>query len=325
MEIKEITEKKLWEEYVEVGPFSSLLSSWNWGKFQETLGKKVCRYGIYRDEKLVALFYTIEQKIPFGLMYLYAPKSPLIIDHKEFDTVEYAQILLNLCKTSGAIYLKTDITDQEIPKIKSFKKVEPLQPEKTLVLDLSHSEDELLKSFHYKTRYNIRLAEKKGVKIRDGNSKEVKEFITLLSTTTQRDKFTAHSLKYYSSLLELDSNFAKLIVGEYNGKILCANIMTFYGDTVTYLHGASSNEDRNVMAPFLLQWECIKKAKQEGFKYYDFWGIDEQRWPGVTRFKRGFVNESNGLEIQYPGTYDVINKCLEYFLYRLYKSIRKIA
>lgn len=75
------------------------------------------------------------------------------------------------------------------------------------------------------------------------------------------------------------------------------------------------------MAPFLLQWECIKNAKKDGFRYYDFWGIDEKRWPGVTRFKRNFVNENNGFEVTYPGTYDLICNELLYTLYRIYKRI----
>jgi len=107
----------------------------------------------------------------------------------------------------------------------------------------------------------------------------------------------------------------KLYFAEYNNKVIASNIMTFFGDMVTYVHGSSSDQDRNVMAPYLLQWTIIQQAKNLGYKHYDFYGIDETKWPGVTRFKRGF----GGTEINYPGTFDVI---FNSFLYKSYQVLR---
>jgi lipid II:glycine glycyltransferase (peptidoglycan interpeptide bridge formation enzyme) len=111
---------------------------------------------------------------------------------------------------------------------------------------------------------------------------------------------------------------AKIYFAEYEGKVLCANMMIFYGDTATYLHGGSSSADKNIMAPHLLQWEQIKLAKAKGYKYYDFWGIDEIKWPGVTRFKKGF----GGFEVDYGGTWELAITKWKYTLYKLIKRIK---
>ena len=106
-------------------------------------------------------------------------------------------------------------------------------------------------------------------------------------------------------------------MAEYERQIIAANLVNFYGDTATYLHGSSSSKNRQVMAPHLLQWEQIKEAKNRGMKYYDFWGFDEDKWPGVSRFKKGFGGEI----VEYAGAYDLIWNKLWYQLYNLAKKI----
>lgn len=193
-------------------------------------------------------------------------------------------------------------------------KIADVQPSQTPVLNLSKSEEEILTEMHYKTRYNIRLAERRGIKIRQGQPAEIEKFLNLLKQTAKRDKFRPHPDNYYCQLIKID--IAKLYLAEYQNKVLAANIIIFFGDTVTYLHGASDNKYKSLMAPHLLQWAAIKEAKRLGYLYYDFWGINEKKWPGVTRFKRGF----GGKEINYPGTFDVI---FDNFWYRLYRLGKK--
>jgi len=174
---------------------------------------------------------------------------------------------------------------------------------------------------HQKTRYNIRLAEKKGVIVKkiNNNKKAIDVFWKLIEKTSQRDGFTPHSKKYYAQMLELE-NF-NLWTAEYQNNILVANIVVNFGDTITYLHGASSNKDRNVMAPHLLQWEQIKWAKERGFKIYDFWGIAKEdsqndKWLGFTRFKKGF----GGQEKRLPGTFDLVYNQKIYRVYNFFKK-----
>jgi lipid II:glycine glycyltransferase (peptidoglycan interpeptide bridge formation enzyme) len=192
-----------------------------------------------------------------------------------------------------------------------------VQVSKTIILDLSKTEDKLLKEMHQKTRYNIRLAEKKGVKIREAAEGEFEKFWELMSQTVNRDGFRLHEKDYYEKMIEVDG--VKLFLGEAENKILCSGIFSFFGDTAVYLHGASSNENRELMAPHILQWELARRAKALGFKYYDFFGVDEKKWPGVTRFKRGF----GGKEVNYPGTFDVIFDIFKYDGYKVLRFVRR--
>jgi lipid II:glycine glycyltransferase (peptidoglycan interpeptide bridge formation enzyme) len=209
----------------------------------------------------------------------------------------------------------------------------------TLVLDLEKSEEQLLAGMKQKTRYNIRLAEKHGVIIRisDNPEKDFEGFWKLASETSDRDDFRLHPKGYYLKQLSFchpkqsegshtkdsspaaqnDNLCVKLFLAVYQDKVIAANIVVFFGDRAIYLHGASSNESRNLMAPYLLQWEQIKEAKKRGCGIYDFWGIDEVKWPGVTRFKKGF----GGNEIDYIGTYDYVFDKVWYKLYELAKRI----
>ena len=170
---------------------------------------------------------------------------------------------------------------------------------------------------HQKTRYNIRLAEKKGVEIVLGKAKDLKIFWQILNQTGKRDNFNLHGKKHYEEMLKI--NGIELFLAKYNNEIIAANIVSFFGDTVVYLHGASADKYRNVMAPYALQWHIIKLAQSRGFKYYDFYGIDEKKWPGVTRFKKGF----DGDIVQHSGTYDFIFKSSCYKLYKLLRNIRR--
>ncbi|MHB8903936.1 MAG: lipid II:glycine glycyltransferase FemX, partial [Patescibacteria group bacterium] len=261
---------------------------------------------------------------------LYAPRGPIgSVQAREFLFKEFNQ------KNSGALFLRfepLEFDGQELTGTKFFfRKTIDLQPAKTLILDLKQSEEELLKAMHQKTRYNIRLAEKKGIIIKESeidktgvaDSADLKEFWRLLKTTGQRDNFRLHSFSHYEKLLEINKTrpgFIKLFLAQFEGKNIAAGIFSFYGNKVTYLHGASDNKFRNLMAPYLLQFSLIQKARAENYLYYDFYGIDEQKWPGVTRFKLGF----GGRVFKYGGTYDLIFKPGFYRLYELFRKLRRL-
>jgi len=206
--------------------------------------------------------------------------------------------------------------------LKNIRSTKNVQPADTLLLDLNKTEEELSAEMHQKTRYNIKLAEKKGVKVEkvEDQKEAINIFKELIKETSARDKFTPHSNSYYRKMLKsLDKNVCSW-VAKYEDKVLAANIVVNFGDTVTYLHGASSNKHRNLMAPHLLQWEQIKWAKGNGFQIYDFWGISDSdsRWAGFTRFKRGF----GGWEKKLPGTFDLVHNQRMYKLYKLIKKFR---
>ncbi|MBI2122447.1 MAG: peptidoglycan bridge formation glycyltransferase FemA/FemB family protein [Candidatus Sungbacteria bacterium] len=229
-------------------------------------------------------------------------------------------------KEEGAIFLKIDPAEKLQTTNYKLQTTKSIQPRETTVLDLAKSEDELLSAMHEKTRYNIRLAERRGVRITKQESRikngELGAFWNLLQETAGRDKFKTHPREHYEKLLAVrDEEFSnEIFFAEYNGKIIAAVLVNFYkpSDTATYLHGASGREYREVMAPHLLHWHVIKEAKARGFKHYDFWGIDEKRWPGLTRFKLGF----GGAQIEYLKSFDLIYRPTIYKLYQFLRNLR---
>lgn len=205
-----------------------------------------------------------------------------------------------------------------------------LQPQQTSILDLSKSENELLGAMHEKTRYNIRLAEKKGVEIKKVLRQSAKEdfeiFWSLLTETARRDAFHTHTRAHYEMLAETKSaHFSnELFFAEHEGKAISAAMVNFYQPisgvpgVATYLHGASTDSARNVMAPYALHWYIAREAKARGYGRYDFWGIDEKKMPGVTRFKRGF----GGYEIVYAPTVEIVYRLVLAGLYRAARWFR---
>jgi lipid II:glycine glycyltransferase (peptidoglycan interpeptide bridge formation enzyme) len=291
------------------------LQSWFWGEIIEKNGEILERYGIEERGEILAVITIIKKPLLGPFFYWYAPRGPI----GEKGAVEFLLKELKANK-SGGIFLR--IEPPEILNMKegkaSLKKSLDLQPKKTLFLDLSLKEEELLKAMHQKTRYNIKLAEKKGVKTTLAGAEDFTEFWRLMKLTGNRDGFRLHEAAHYQGLLSA-SSFIKLYLASYEGKNIAAGLFCFFGNRATYLHGASDNKARNLMAPYLLQWEIIKTARREGFKYYDFYGIDEKKWPGVTRFKLGF----GGSVRDYPGTYDFVFRPLIYSLYGLLRKLRR--
>lgn len=292
------------------------LQSWFWGEIIGKNGETLKRYGVVEGGEILAAASMVKRPLFGPFFYWYVPRGPI----GEKRAVEFLLEELKKDKTGG-IFLR--IEPQKALLMKkgraNLKKSLDLQPKKTLFLDLNFREEELLKAMHQKTRYNIKLSEKKGVKIVEAGPEDFDEFWRLMKLTGDRDGFRLHKAEHYQNLLKA-SKFIKLYFASYGGKNIAAGLFCFFGNRATYLHGASDNEARNLMAPYLLQWEIIKIARREGFKYYDFYGIDEKKWPGVTRFKLGF----GGRVREYPGTFDFIFRPAVYSLYGLLRKARRI-
>jgi len=209
-----------------------------------------------------------------------------------------------------------------------------IQPPDTVILDLTLTEDELLSQFKSKWRYNIRLSQKKGCvvkKLEMSNEKEIESgislFYNLYKTTSSRDGIAIHSKNYYKDLFTIANQYSdvslRLYVALYNEEPLGAIITLFYKDEATYLYGASSNEHRNLMPTYLLQWQAIIDAKEWGAKIYDFYGIppiEDSNHPmaGLYRFKTGF----GGVIIHRIGSIDVFKSLFLYKLYSLLEDLR---
>lgn len=253
------------------------------------------------------------------------------IPNSSFQTL--TKQVTQLAKQQGAIFWRFEpILGSRISNLKSrIKEVKPVQPKHEWILDITKSEEELLKQMKPKTRYNIKLAVKRGVKIRVSSSPtDFETFWCLTNQTIKRKGMKPHPKLYYQKMVEvLGQNQEvqlKLYLAEYQSKIICANIMIFSGNCANYVHGASSNEYRNVMAPYLIQWQAIQDAKARGYQYYNFGGVNpedpqdkfyQRNWEGITRFKQGFF----GQWVSHPGTFDLPISRFWYRLYRLLKAM----
>jgi len=322
MQIINIEKKEQLNKFVSKQKHSQFLQSWQWGEFHKIVSGNVFRLGVKDGDKIIATATLIQKILPMGKNYFYCPRGPIINCEADESKCKIAIDLLfneieELAKEQTAMFLRFDPTFEIESSNFSIKETISVQPEKTILLNLSKPEKEILGKMHQKTRYNIKLAEKKGVKIVEAGKDRFEEFWKLMCETSGRDDFRTHGMSYYKEMLNVDPNFIKLFFAEYKKKPISANVVSFFGDTVTYMHGASSSENRNIMAPYATQWHCIQLAKKLGYKYYDFYGIDEKKWPGVTKFKKGF----GGKTVNYPGTFDLL---FDPGWYKIYKMIRKV-
>jgi peptidoglycan pentaglycine glycine transferase (the first glycine) len=325
MQIIEIASQQQLNNFVGSQKMSQFLQSYDWAEFQAGVSGRVWRLGVLDNDELAASAVVITKELPMGKKYLYCPRGPIVAkgaDMKATVGVIFSRIK-DLADETGAMFLRFEpldkLNDYEIKADDVLKKTHDVQPSKTLLLDLNKPTAELLREMQPKTRYNIKLADKKGVKFIEGGKDRFEDFWSLLDQTSDRDKFNPHGRNYYEAMIKMPDSPVKLFFAEYRGKPIATSLVSCFGDTATYLHGGSANENRNVMAPYLLQWQAIKLAKDKGLKYYDFHGIDEKKWPGVTRFKRGF----GGLAVNYPGTYDLVYDSSWYSVYKMIRKVRR--
>lgn len=285
------------------------LQSAEWGEFQKSLGRRVER---------VNGVQSIFMPLPFGRQYVYCPRGAKTDD---------VSALAETGKKFGALFVRFEpLSARALDASKNARivKTVDLQPSHTLLLDVSQTEDRLLAAMHEKTRYNIRLAERKGVVI-DLHSAGFDSAWQVFETTGSRGGFRLHPKSYYSAMLKALNGGCRafLATASFEGAIVAANIMIDYAGTRTYLHGASGNAHRNVMAPFLLHWKLIQDAKQNGLRFYDWWGVapegagEDHPWSGISRFKLGFGGE----RVDYPGTFDLV---LRPGWYQGYAFMRKL-
>ncbi len=249
--------------------------------------------------------------LPFGKCWLYVNRGPIINLDK-------------LAKRTNAVYARFEHPYLKSKNHKFEKKLKNAhahyQPEVTLVIDLSKSEDEIPHQMKPKGRYNIKLAKKKGVKIVE--SKDASEFYKILKETWERDQFKGHGKEYYQKMIDMLDE-ARLYYAEFEGEMIAGVIVTFYKDTATYYYGASSNKHRNVMAPYLLQWHAMLEAKSHGCKYYDLLGIapkdaKNHPWQGVTNFKQKF----GGKIVEYAHAKERVYQPFWYWLMQTVKKLR---
>jgi lipid II:glycine glycyltransferase (peptidoglycan interpeptide bridge formation enzyme) len=319
MDIRPITDKQK-SAYNKL--VTHVIQSWEWGEFRKSLGIPLLRFGIYENGKLSKAFQLTLHKIPFTTQYVgYLPKGPA-------PDKKLAEALKKIGQESDCAFIKVEPgiekdTDHRIHIADSFiKSPKPLFTKYNFVLDITKSEEELLKNMHSKTRYNIRIAQKHGVKIETRTDNEAfKNYLELYFETTKRQGYHGHNEHYHQKVWETlkANNMARLLIASYKGKPLTAWMLLNFKDTLYYPYGGSSVIHREVMANNLVAWEAIKLGKKLGLKKFDMWGAlgpdadPKDPWFGFHKFKQGY----GGNLLEYIGTYDLIFNWPIYFLFTL--------
>jgi peptidoglycan pentaglycine glycine transferase (the first glycine) len=290
-----------WEQFLEKHPDAHLLQSSGWGMLKSAFGWDAS-YILADDSGAQILF----RRLPLGFTFGYIPKGPVGRDWEllwpEVD---------RLCRRKRAIFLKVepDLWEPSVPSSLSDRErwlpSRPIQPPRTILIPLEGNQDQWLDRMKPKTRYNIRLAERKEVDIQV--AQDVHAFHEMMLVTGSRDGFGVHSLAYVQRAYDCFKNTGDvlLLVAKYKDQPL-AGLMAFSrGDRAWYFYGASTNEERNRMPTYLLQWEAMRWAESRGCRWYDLWGVPDASeeeleanfaersdglW-GVYRFKRGFGGE----------------------------------
>lgn len=335
MECKEVTDRSVWDAFLSDQPESQFLQSWNWGEFQRSAGAQIFRFGISENSTIIAAVQALLRRHGLGISSLTVYRGP-ILDQKLplekykacFDTL--IRQLSNTARSHQATYLHLEpAVSSNSPSARLYndldwKPAHSDQPEATWLLDLRPAEEELLAAMHEKMRYNIRLAERKGVVVQEERGENISEqFLTLLHQTANRKNIHPHPDAYFRKMLA-QPDLVQAYSASQNNQLLAMNIMLRFGDTVMYLHGASSDEGRNAMAPHLLQWHQICEAKRAGARWYDFGGIapagagDTHPWAGISRFKRGF----GGQERRWLPSWEQPIRKLQYRLVRFRRRLR---
>ena len=333
---------------------TEFLQSEEWREFHAKAGSRVF---CVENEGFSASI--IEHQLPIVGRYFYVPRGQNVKTSKCQNVKFFFSDLINLAKKEESGWIRIDLENENSLNLikknidcKIVKAPHDMQPREIFVIDINKNSEELLGEMSQKTRYNIRLAEKRGVKVfaiinnQDAKSKQISnsndqiskkyidKFIDLVNLTAKRKGISFHAEDYYRKMFEnLPENMLKLYVAEYNGKVIAANMVVFYGDTATYLHGATDDKYRNVMAPYLLQWQAISDAKKVGYKKYDFGGVKtsnvktskqqtSNNWQGITRFKLGF--SPNTRPVEFLGSYDIIVNPRVYLLYQVLQKIKEL-
>jgi len=337
-------EEKEYKEFLEAHDRCNFQQALEWGNVKTSWKNEVV---LAKGEagNIIGAISVLIRKIPIFGNFMYVSRGPICDIHDEKVLKELSDGLKELAKQYKAFTLRMEpdikSSDEEFKNIikelgfkindkgKNFS--DGIQPRYVFRLDLKgKTEDQIFAEFHQKTRYNVRLATKKGVEIREGTKEDLKDFHKIMVVTGKRDNFMIRPLSYFEQMYDcLAPKHLKVMMAYYNGQPISGIIDIIYGNKIWYLYGASSNDHRNLMPNYLLQWEMIKYAIEHGKDMYDFRGVTgivDEKDPhyGLYRFKKGFNAEFT----EFVGEVYINLKPVRYRLYkmseRIYKNLAEI-
>ncbi len=301
------------------------LQSWAWGRAREKTGVTVVRLGEYTKNQLKNVFQMTLHPIP---------KTPYLVGYlprSVFPSKEVSDFLYEWAKKNKIIFIKIEpyVEKSEVkhPSHKLKISKHPLFPNWTQVLDLTKSEEQLLAQMHHKTRYNIRLATRRGVTAREeSNDRGFETFIKLYFETTKRQKYFGHDLRYHQIIWDnLKNDVSHIMIAYFGKEPLAAYQLFLFKDRFYYVYGGTAEIYRNFMASNLLMWEAIRLGKKLGARALDMWGSlppnykQTHSWAGFTRFKEGYGTEFK----EFAGSFDLVISPWQYSAYNLIHALRE--
>lgn len=330
---------KLWNDLIKQLPFFHILQSHQWGQFKSRHGWTTYPLVFREDDLIKGAALVLRRKLsglPWGIMYV--PKGP-VLDYSDSPLLDaILGQLEHFARQEKALLIKIDpdVSFEDavgtwnavqrrvvapVPSIPRSSLVidalvrrgwhlssEQIQFKNTLLIDLGQNEEELLAQMKSKARYNIRLAVRKGVRIRFGGLEDLQSFYRLYSETSARDDFIIRPFEYYHDAWKtfLQNDLADLLLAEWEGDLIAGLLLFRLGHKAWYMYGASSSDNRNLMPNHLLQWEAINLSKRKGCLLYDLWGApddfsnENDPMVGVYRFKSGLGGQLS----RHVGAYD---------------------
>jgi len=308
----------IWDAFVSNHRAAHPLQLSAWGRLKRAFGWEDVRFAWMEGDEIKAGVQVLFRPLPrarlLPLRIAYVPKGPLVDWENETQTRAFLDAVWRYCRRHGALLLKLEPEAPDSPQLAArlvrlgFRPSKrTIQPRTTVWIDLTPPEEEILARMKQKWRYNVRLAARKGVRVRKGDDADVETFIRLMVMTGERNAFGVHSPEYYRRFWKLFAAEGRvaLLLAEYQDEALAALMVVRLAGRAYYLFGASSNRHRNRMPNHLLQWETMRWAKSAGCTHYDLWGAPDEigldpnapipdsltgLW-GVWRFKRGFGGE----------------------------------
>lgn len=353
MQVRLCSDTQEWNALVQGGllePGAQFLQSWEWGAMQAAYGRDVQRYVVEAGGNAILAVQFILYPLARGKRYLFAPRGPVVFT-QQADLLAQAHLALMqheelraYMKQNNVVFVRVEPTNKLYAEVAGGKPVKDVTPADSIYVELATSDsnadtdtdidtDALLAKMKQKTRYNIRLGAKKGVTTREYTTASSEQeweqateaFIKLVEATASRHGIRPHPSAYYRNMISQlrQEGFLTLAESWHEEDLLSSNMYIHFGDTSTYLHGASADTKKNLMAPYGLQWQAIQQAKAAGKQYYDFYGVapegvNDHKLAGVTRFKAGF----GGKRISYPGTIEFPISAVWYMIYRTLKRLR---
>lgn len=327
--MKEGVDAHEWNEFV-AARRGSFLQSWEWGVLQEKLGRRIRR--IMRETWATLI---VEHSFPFKKSYWYAPYGPVIRDEDARSLEVWGSVLRDVaCSVDPRpAFIRVEPTTSSFLTAEhgtqiGLRPAAPVQPKETRVIDLLLPEEMILRGMEYQTRYRIRAALRRGVRIlryagAEASGARFEDFWKLFEETARRHRLRSHPREYYRNILEMGtgSSFrSELFLADLSGTVITAAIIVYFGHMATYLYSASSYAYRTMNGPIRLIWEAMRAAKQDGYTNFDLWGVSHEnlKWAGITAFKKTF----GGYEVAYGGAWDYVVERWSYTLYTLFKRLR---